>query len=72
MRIGVAGAPDDIKSCYEVLNARTEVVEDKQLILPNAIHQAMMFAARLEELKASNMEDFKWIPLDKDEEYSEE
>lgn len=55
-----------------MFNARTEVVEDKQLILPNAIHQAMMFAARLEELKASNMEDFKWIPLDKDEEYSED
>lgn len=58
VRLGVGGDAASPVNCYEIYNTETGVVEDVQKILPNAIHQAMLFSAKLKELV--DADDLEW------------
>lgn len=59
VRLGVGGDAASPVNCYEIYNTETGVVEDVQKILPNAIHQAMLFSAKLGELESQDSIEWK-------------
>lgn len=59
VRVGIGGDPSHPVSVYEIYNEDTEVVEATQSLLPNAIHQAMLAAAKLKELLEAPV-DLEW------------
>lgn len=52
VRLGVGGSSELPVPVYEIVNEVTDVVEDKQPILANAMKQARFFAAALQEEEA--------------------
>ena len=49
MRLGQYGEPPNVTKVYEVYNTDTDMVEDRQAILPNACRAARLYATALAE-----------------------